>query len=184
MGKGVFAALTGVVVAAITVVLLATASAPASKCGSAHARKGVKINTLVPPGNSSASEYVENVPTARGGCPSLALRGGTGAGALRRSTRRALLAHGPDGVATATLVRDTSGASNVTGLPSAGSNGLVRTRATGASGGGSSLPGAVADVLGGSSGGGGLGALLPIVLLACLLGTVAIVFVRRARRRS
>lgn len=186
MGKGVFAALAGLIAAGITVALLASAPAPSPTCASGHALRGPRINTLIPPGNSSVSEYVESVPTARGGCPSAALRFVTDARAIPRSTERALLALGPDGGATVALARRTGpagSAGSVTGLPVVTGNRKASRRAVNAAaGGGSSSLGAVADAFGGSSGGGGLGLLLPIVLIVCLLGTVGMVFLRHRRR--
>lgn len=186
MGKGVFAALAGLVAAGITVALLAAASPPSRSCAPSHPKRGVKIDTLIPPGNSSVSEYVENVPTARGGCPSVGLGAATGARLLRPSTKRALRAQGPDGAATVTLVRATNGASGIPGLPAAGGNSAPRRRNSSATASGATTSplGALADAIGGSSGGQGLGALFPIVLIVCLLGAGMLVFVRQRRRRS
>ncbi len=188
MGKGVFAAVMGLLVVGITVALLAAGSAPTSKCAPSHTRKGTRINTLVPPGNSSVSEYVENVPTARGGCPSVALRSATRAGMISRATKRSLLARGRPGVATEALARATGPTGsmlNVPGLPRAVSNRAASLRAAGAAGpAGSSPLGAIVDALGGSSGGGGLGALLPLVLVICVLAIGGTFFFRLRRRRS
>lgn len=188
MRKGIFAALAGLIAVGITVVLLANASTSANRCGPVGSH-GATVNTLIPPGNSSVSEYVENVPTARGGCPDLGLISATRAGMIPRSTQHALLAGGRVGAATEALARATGPAGsvlNVPGLPGAISNrraGAGTTGATG-SGGGSSPLVAIADGLGGSSGGGGLGALFPIVLIVCVLGIGAAFLIRLRRRES
>jgi hypothetical protein len=189
MGKGVLAALVGLIAVAITVGLLASASTPASrssKCASAHpGGHAGRFNKLVPPGNSSVSVYVENVPTARGRCPSAALASATRAGLIPQSTGRALLARGHAGIATEALARATGPAGstlNVPGLPGAVSNRKAgaSTNSTG-SGGTSSPLGAIADAMDGSSGGESLGVLLPVILSLCLFGIGGTFLLRRRR---
>jgi hypothetical protein len=187
MGKGVFAALAGLITVAITVVLLAGASTPASKsskCASAHSGgRARRFNKLVPPGNSSASEYVENVPTARGRCPSVALASAGRGGTIPRSTGHALLTQGSAGIATEALARATGPAGsklNVPGLPGAVTNHKAGGATSSTSSGGTSSPlQAIADAVDGSTGGGGLGALLPIILILCVLGMGGTVLLRR-----
>lgn len=189
MGKGVFAALAGLITVAITVVLLAGASTPAiksSKCSSAHSggRAG-RFNKLVPPGNSSASEYVENVPTARGGCPSVALASAASASIIPESTTCTLLTRGRAGIATDALARATGPAGsslNVPGLSGAVTNRKAAATSSAGSGGASSPLGAIADALDGSAGGGGLGVLVPVILILCVFGMGGTFLLRRRRK--
>lgn len=200
MRKGAFAALALIATVAVTVALLSASSAPratgTSRCSRASAttgRRGSAVRTLIPPGNSSVSQYVENVPTAHGGCPSSAI--GTGltlrpgrSRTISPSAQDALLAAGPDGAATEALARATApgGTGNgVAGLPVAGSSATAsqtgtrtRNRSSGATVGSSPLQ-TLGGALGGSSGGGGLGALFPIVLVLCVLGTAFVLLHRR-----
>ncbi|MDQ6605144.1 MAG: hypothetical protein M3Z06_01180, partial [Actinomycetota bacterium] len=64
---------------------------------------------LAPPGNSAVSQYVENVPGAKGNVPTLAIHshGGSSSsgasGAVAPSTQQALASQGSDGARAAAL---------------------------------------------------------------------------------
>jgi hypothetical protein len=186
MRKGASLSLALVAVVGLTVALLAVQTPSASRCASGRTARGTRVTTLIPPGNSSVSQYVETVPTARGGCPSGAIQLSAGGASIPRFTERSLLASGTDGAATAALARETSpvgSALNAPGLPVASGNHEVNGRGPmGGSSGGTSPLGAEADALGGSSGGSGLGALFPILLIMCLLGAGGAFFLRRRQR--
>jgi hypothetical protein len=200
MRRGALAALGLISVVGVTVALLAASSEPrgtgASRCsraGATTASRGSAVRTLIPPGNSSVSQYVENVPTAHGGCPisaidtGLTMRSGR-SGAISPATQAALLAAGPDGAATVALARATAPrgrGSGVSGLPVAGPSETAsqtgtraRNRSSGTTAGSSPLQ-ALGEAVGGASGGGGVGVLFPIVLALCLLGTAFVVLHRR-----
>lgn len=196
MRKGALVALALIAIVAFTVARLSASSVPraagtsrCSRSGATTGKKGSAVHTLLPPGNSSVSQYVENVPTAHGGCPSSGI--GTGltlhtgrSRTISASAQAALLAAGPDGAATEALARATApgaAGNSAAGLPVAGSSKTVsRTgrRSSGTTDGSSPL-GALGRALGGSSGGGGLGLLFPIVLALCLVGAAFVLLYRR-----
>src|SRR5947209_12491732 len=69
--------------------------------------------TLVPPGNSGANQYVENVPTASGNGSTSNLTqpsgpGGSRGGALPASTQTALAHQGANGVRAAAIAAATA----------------------------------------------------------------------------
>jgi hypothetical protein len=140
-----------------------------------------KSTILVPPGNSSVSQYVESVPTAGGGRPSGSIhtgvppsnRSGGGGGPISPSTVRQLHAQGAAGTAAAALAVATA--------PSRPrSPARVSQQPPPPSGGGASPLSSVVKALTGSSSSGGLGLLLPIILVATLLcGTLVAVLRRR-----
>jgi hypothetical protein len=156
-----------------------------------------KHTVLVPPGNSGASQYVETVPTAGGGRPSGSIHpGGPGSGATGKggpispATLRQLNAQGPAGRAAAALAEATA-----PNHPQPAASGHVDATAPGdaepaaaarvarqspvAAGGGASPASSVVKALTGSSGTGGLGLLLPILLIATLFGVTLIAVLRR-----
>jgi len=122
--------------------------------------------TNAPPGNSAIDEYLETVPGATGnrtpGKP------GTGETALTPAERARLERLGPDGKALADAVDATS-----TVGPKAD-----KSSPAPASEGRSPLS-SVLDAAAGRDGGGGMGALLPAILLATLLGVIALAVMRR-----
>ncbi|MDQ6744630.1 MAG: hypothetical protein M3Z27_01200 [Actinomycetota bacterium] len=160
---------------------------------------------VAPPGNSGINQYVESIPTAHGNQPTNTVHpngGGTGgpggggaaggsggfgggpggggsSGALPAATLKALAAHGRDGAAAAALAAGTvPGGATVRGHgPHTGPGG------GGASptGSGSSPLGAVAKAFIGSTGGGGLEVLLPVILAVAALGIAMIALARRRR---
>jgi hypothetical protein len=149
-------------------VLLVGAAAPAA----------LAKQSTAPPGNSAVDEYTETVPGPTGGHPTHGDVPGGGAGQsgggapLPRKVAQQLRHAGPDGVAAAALAEQNSprGSQAVKGA----------TRSGG--GGGQSVISQAVDVLGGS--GGGMGAMLPIVLAASLLLAVGVGVGRRTRRGS
>lgn len=125
--------------------------------------------TNAPPGNSAIDEYLETVPGATGdqrpGTPGPA---GSGSGGGLTPAQRAKLERlGPDGKALANAV-------DATAPPSA-----TKTSQQIDSENGRSPISAVLDAATGSDGGGGMGVVLPIILLASLLGVIALVVLRR-----
>jgi len=160
--------------------------------------------TVAPPGDSGITQYLEVVPTAQGGSPPRAAGGAGGGttggqgGALTASQQRQLNALGPDGRTLAAVVDATAPQSLGVPVPGRAANGSassvggrgagVGARASGAD----SVPAASLPSASGSSpaslmldaaagrGGGGLGWLLPALMLASLVG-VTLVAVRRRR---
>jgi hypothetical protein len=139
-------------------------------------------HTIAPPGNSGVSQYQENVPTAKGNQPSNTISPGGGTngpgstgGSLSPSTLRALDKQGSAGRKAAALAQATAPRTGRTaGTPT------VKTNA-GSQDSGASPVTSVVKALTGSSNGSGLGALLPIILIASLLGVTALAVLRRRR---
>ncbi len=124
--------------------------------------------TIAPPGNSAVNQYVEDVPTAKGQRPSNTIHpgGGTGPGGgasvpLSRGSASALDKRGLLGRGTAAIAEATS--------PRGGSHGLE--------GGGSSPFATIVKTATGSTG--GMGALLPILLVVVAIGGALIAWRRR-----
>ena len=174
--------------------------------GSAVAKGGT--TTIAPPGNSGVSQYVETVPTAHGGQPTSSVHnrgggsshsggpgggagGGSGSGStISPSTQRALASQGATGAAAAAFIQataptgplaatggrqgDASGATGATG-------GAGRSRPAVSEGEGASPANAVFHALTGSTASGGLGSLLPIILIASLVVLSALALLRRRR---
>jgi hypothetical protein len=163
--------------------------------------------TIAPPGNSGVQQYVETIPTAHGGQPTSSVHEGGGPGhpqgggsgpagggpgggsAISSSTQRALDSQGTTGRAAAAFIRATapSGARSTTrasGNGSTNSNGAHGNNGSNAAstrGGGASPASSVFHSLTGVSGNGGLGALLPIILVGSLLVMAGLAIVRRRR---
>jgi len=127
----------------------------------APAAANSKSRTVAPPGNSGVDQYVEVIPTAQGGQPSLSIHpgggggggggvggaggngaaggGGTGGGGgassgsapLSASTQQALLTQGHDGSATAAFARATAPA-GLHGRPAARASGSTPPSPSGA----------------------------------------------------
>lgn len=124
--------------------------------------------TNAPPGNSAIDEYLETVPNATGNARP---RSGDSPNALLTPTERARLERlGPDGKVLADAV-------DVTGPKRERSS----SKSEPLTAQGRSPLGEVLDAATGDDGGTGMGAVLPAILLAALLGAIAIVV---ARRRS
>lgn len=128
-------------------------------------------STNAPPGNSAIDEYLETVPGATGNQSPRSPSDGTepGRAALTRAQRERLERAGPDGEALANLVDATS--------PAAKSS--QSDEAAAATEPGRSPVGEVVGAATGQGGGGGMGFVLPAILLASLLGVIAVVVMQR-----
>jgi hypothetical protein len=146
-------------------VALALIAAPAA--ASAQTQK-----TNAPPGNSAIDEYLETVPAASGNSrPRPPAAGGGSSSALTAAERARLEKLGPDGKTLADAIDATSPDSKAgSGSPSKGSV---------SAGEGRSPISQVFDVAAGRDGGGGMGMLLPAILLASLLGFITLAVMRR-----
>jgi hypothetical protein len=150
-------------------VALALIASPAA--ASAQTQK-----TNAPPGNSAIDEYLETVPAASGNSrPRPPASGGGSSSSLTAAERARLEKAGPDGKTLADAIEATSpdrgtGPGAGSGSPSAGSV---------SAGEGRSPISQVFDVAAGRDGGGGMGMLLPAILLASLLGFITLAVMRR-----
>jgi hypothetical protein len=121
-------------------------------------------STNAPPGNSAIDEYLETVPGATGdqrpGAP------GAGGGVLTPAQRKRLERMGPDGKTLADAVDATAPATSRKAM-----------RVPPAVKGRSPLS-AVVDAAAGRDGGAGMGVVLPTILIASLLGVIALVVLR------
>jgi hypothetical protein len=152
--------MTRLLPALVTLVLLAVPAGAAAQAPQTNA----------PPGNSAIDEYLETVPSASGNqVPSAPGAAGSAGnrGGLTPAQRTKLERLGPDGKALANAV-------DATAPPSA-----TKSSKQIDGGNGRSPISAVFDAATGSDGGGGMGVVLPIILLASLLGVIALVVLRR-----
>ena len=141
--------------AAITAALALGAAAPAA------------AQTIAPPGNSGVDQYMEVVPSAKG--PSTP---GTQQGALSSTAQRQLRSQGADGRRLAQIVKTTAPARPATSTSSqskhkaAGPGGRhsAADRAAPLPRGNSPLA-SVAKAIGDGSGSGGMGPVLPLLLI-------------------
>ena len=170
---------------AAALVLMAPATALAKKGGPVY----------VPPSESAASQYTEDVPTAGGNTPSSHVhgagtpgggsdgssRGGSAGGAVSPSTLKAMSSSGPAGSAAASLARALAPKTakrthrKVGAMKRLASSVPAPTTHPGSS------AGQVVKTLAGSDAGSGVGALLPIILIGSLV-LATIVGVARLRR--
>lgn len=162
------------------------------------AAAGAALVPIVPPSNSGADQYVENVPTAGGNRPTQSIprhpRPGR-RGVLPAATGTALARQGSDGQTVAAFTQATAPGSGSSshrhshaGAPagggSGGSGGTGASVGAGASG-GSSGSGPVHAVVASLTGSGTGGGLSGGVLLACLIvAAIAVAGVAAWRRRS
>lgn len=154
----------------------------------------------VPLGNSAISQYVEVIPSASGGRPTSNISPPSGGGktpsgpsAVPASTSKALASQGPLGAADAAVAQATAparlphpaaniGQARSTAPPRIrGSQARTQTNRAIPSSGGASPAADVFKALGGASGGGGLGVLLPVILAISVLGGGAVARVRKLR---
>jgi hypothetical protein len=154
---------------------------------------GARPATLAPPGNPAISQYLEVVPTDGGGSPPSSSHS-HGNGALTSAQRHALVRRGAAGRALAAVVDATapgttsaaaSQPQGVSGTPSApaatGSGGHENSASGQLSAGGVRSPlSSVLAAATGHGGGGGMGILLP----ALLVGGVLVAAVIGLRRRG
>jgi hypothetical protein len=157
--------------------------------------------TLAPPGNSAVTQYLETVPTAAGSKPPPP-SGGQPSSGLSAGQRAALNRLGPDGKLLATVVAATAqpadhssaarpsaprptGAPGVSGDPGVSGGRASSPRAL--PGNGEAAPSAVSSILAAATGrdtGGGVGILLPLGMLAVVLGVTVSAWRRRTARGS
>jgi hypothetical protein len=127
--------------------------------------------TNAPAGNSAIDEYLETVPGATGNHkPSSG--GGASSGALTPAQRSQLERLGPDGKALAGVVDQTAPAPATATLQ----KGTAKPSAAQSR---SPLREVLGAATGRDGGGGGMGALLPAILLVSLLGAITLVLLRR-----
>jgi hypothetical protein len=143
--------------------------------------------TNAPAGNSAIDEYLETVPSVTGsnGPRPPSSEGGSATGALTTAQRKRLEQAGPAGRQLASVVDATApvaeAATAATAPARAGTKPHERTPAPPTAQGRSP----VAEVLNAATGqsgggdGGGMGVLLPAILLGSLLGVIALVAIRR-----
>ena len=148
-------------------VALALIAAPAA--ATAQTQK-----TNAPPGNSAIDEYLETVPAASGNArPRPPTAGGGSSSSLTAAERARLEKLGPDGKTLADAIDATSPERRTgAGTPSAASGSV-------SAGEGRSPIAEVFDAAAGRDGGGGMGVLLPAILLVSLLGFIALAVIRR-----
>jgi hypothetical protein len=130
---------------------------------------------LVPPGVSGANQYTETLPGPGGNEPTgggAAHNPKSAAKALGEGNAQRLEALGPEGRAAARLA--TQGAAGDKGNPSPHGN-----RAFDSAGDGSSAAGQVLGNLSGTSDSGGMGVLLPLLILAAAVAAVGFLVTRR-----
>lgn len=170
---------------ALALVLSAAVIVPCAASARSH--------PIAPPGNSGVNQYVESIPTADGNRPSTSVVPGTGGGGgesggpsapspLAPTTQRALARQGAEGRRTALVARATA----PSGLRGSARThgGLSSARSAGGAGSGPSPASAVVKALTGSATSGGLGDMLPAILVLTSVGAVATAIVRRRRRAT
>ena len=143
-----------------------------------------------PPGNSGVDQYFEAVPTASG--PQRP--GGTGSSreALPKKIQQALTAQGSDGAAVLRLVQSTAPAAARSRTGSGGptsptrpsNGGSLAKPKKGAAAPEQSVLASTAEAITVGGTGGGMGMLLPILLVISALAASAYVIVRRRSGRS
>lgn len=131
--------------------------------------------TLAPPGTSGVDEYLETVPDAKGERPGGSK--GNGATRLPATARRALEAAGPDGRRVANLAGATAPRTPPPPPPPSSRTAAAKkarpTEPQRSTAGGSPLRTGL-KVLAGGGGAGGIGLLLPIVLVITAFGAVTV----------
>ncbi|MGO9902920.1 MAG: hypothetical protein ACLP0J_25250 [Solirubrobacteraceae bacterium] len=183
--------------AAAVILGVAALALPAALAASASAAARPRV--FVPPGNSATSQYIEVVPTVSGSRPTSSIHatpggGSTGGGStggggssstgsggsgssgsssgsggspISQSTQRRLDSLGTNGRAAAALAHATA--------PS--TSGAQRLELTSNVGG--SPAGELLKAVAGSSGGGGISGLMPVILIGSLVGAVVLTLLRR-----
>lgn len=166
-----------------------------------------RVIRIAPPGNSGVSQYDETIPTAGGSRPTSTVHpvgggshgsggsggshgsggaggssgsgGSSGGGStVSPSTLHALAAHGPQGAAAAALAQATAPARSRPAAAKTGTRADPPT-AAGSGGNGSSPVTSLVKAVTGSTSSGGLGPVLPVILIGSLLGAAALALMRR-----
>ncbi len=196
-----------IAIAVLLVVLAMMVTVPTSVGATTTAATATaRAPTVAPPGNSGVDQYVESIPTAGGKRPTNTIHPGgggpgasgssgggpggpsggfgSGSGSLARSTQQALARQGSDGLRTGALAR--SAAPGALGGANRGAAGTVATthasravlgvKAAGIS---SSPLTSIFNALTGSGSSGGLGPLLPAILILSALGAGVLALGRR-----
>jgi hypothetical protein len=135
-------------------------------------------DTIAPPGNSGVDQYMEVVPSAKG--PSAP---GTQQRALSSTVQRKLQSHGAEGRQLAQIVKTTAPAQPATtkrSQPKRGATHQAASRPAPVPRGASPLA-SVAKAIGDGSGSGGMGPVLPLLLV---VSTTVLAAVALWRRRS
>jgi hypothetical protein len=125
--------------------------------------------TNAPPGNSAIDEYLETVPGATGAKRPRPPRE-AGGGVLTPAQRTQLERQGADGKALADAIDATAPAGAP--APANGENRAADTEARSPASG-------VLDAVSGNDGDGGMGFVLPVILVAALVGAIALTLLRR-----
>jgi hypothetical protein len=141
--------------------------------------------TNAPPGNSGIDEYLETVPNPTGDAPAPPADGGGGV-PLPSRAREELEDLGADGKAVAALAEQTGGPRREVAGERARGDRARGDRAHGVpvvpgseTRGDSPVGAALSAAFGPDDGGGGLGILLPVILVVTLLGVIALAVLRR-----
>jgi hypothetical protein len=140
-------------------------------------------DTNAPPGNSGIDEYLETVPSASGDRPTGgggASRAGENTGRVPSVVAEGLSGRGADGHAVEDLVRSSPAAARA---HRGGETSGAKPYGPVAEPRGDSPLSSVARAVGGDDGG-GMGAVLPAILLGALAAFAAVVVVRLGRRGS
>ena len=152
----------------------------------AAAAPAAQADTIAPPGNAGAQEYLEAVPTAGGG----KVGGSSGkpsSGTLSKRDQSSLKAQGSDGSATAALAEASAPAPSHKSSSGKAHHRQSKSAPASASSdsapseGGPSLAAASAKTVGGK---GGMGVALPIVLAVALACAAGVALLRRRSRAS
>jgi hypothetical protein len=171
---------------AVTFTLVVALLLPASALAKNH--------TYAPPGNSAVNQYVENVPTAGGNKPANSLHpgagvpggrggggqggGGGGGASISSSTQRSFARHGSAGRAAVALAQATAPGS-VSTQPSGSAHSGASPNPAASTQGFSPLRSLLKTFTGSTTG--GLGALLPVILVVSALGAMVLAILRRRR---
>ena len=163
-----------IVLAALAALLLMSGAALAKKPGG---------GVYVPPNQSAASQYTEDVPTAGGNTPSSGISGSggqSGSGSIPAKTLHQLDRSGSAGSAAASLAQSLAPATHTTSTHRTAP--LTRPASAAPTKAQAGAPASqVVKTLGGSDAGGGIGFLLPAILVVSLVGATGLGLMRIRR---
>lgn len=148
------------------------------------AEASAQAAAVAPPGNSSVSQYLETIPTAAGGRPTASAPplGGPSSARLSPSVQHAFAREGPIGRKTEAVVSATAPPIGHRHGESAGAAGVPpQPPSAGAGGSGDPPASTLAKALTGSSATGGLGVLLPVILILIAISGGVLALLRRRR---